>query len=84
MSVLLSSVIPTAEETTHLLHQVKPKPISQLINGISRILQKLLKYFNGTAILTSFVLPATRHFPVILILYSNDTDCVILSFGSSL
>ena len=46
--------------------------------------KKLLKCFNGTAILTSFVLPATGHFPVILILYSNDTDCVILSFGSSL
>ena len=29
--------------------------ISQLINGISRVLQKLLKYFSGTIILTSFV-----------------------------
>ena len=81
---ILNSVIPTAEEITHLIHQVKSKPISQLINDISRVLQKSLKYFNGTAILTSFVLPATGNFPVILILYSNDTDCVILSFGSSL
>ena len=34
--------------------------ISQLIKGISRVLQKLLKYFNGTAILTSFVFPAAE------------------------
>ena len=31
--------------------------ISQLINGTSRVLQILFKYFNGTAISTSFVLP---------------------------
>ena len=58
--------------------------IFQLIKGISRVLQQLLKYFNGTAILTSFVLSSTGVFPVILILYLNDSDSVILSFGSSL
>ena len=57
MSVVSNSVIPTAEEITHFLDQVKFRLISQLINGISRVVQKLLKYFNGTAILTSFVLP---------------------------
>ena len=31
--------------------------ISKLIKDISLVLQKLLKYFNGTAILTLFVLP---------------------------
>ena len=30
--------------------------ISQLINSISRVLQKLLKYFDGTIISTTFVL----------------------------
>ena len=58
--------------------------ISQLINGVSRVLQKLLKYFNGTAILTSFVLSAAEVLPVILILYLNDSDSVILSFDSCL
>ena len=29
----------------HLLDQVRIRLISQLINGISRVLQKLLKYF---------------------------------------
>ena len=58
--------------------------ISQLINGISRVLQKLLKHFNGTAISPPFVFPAAGAFPVILILYLNDSDYVILSFESSL
>ena len=57
---------------------------SQLINSISRVLQKLLKYFNGTDILTFFVFPATRVFPDILVLYLNGSDQVIISFGSSL
>ena len=58
--------------------------ISQLINNISRVLEKLLKYFNGTAILTSFVEPVAGVFPVVLVLYLNESDSVILSFGSSL
>ena len=58
--------------------------ISQLIKCISRVLQKLLKYINGTAVLTSFVLPAAGVFPVILILNLNDSESTILSFGSSL
>ena len=62
MSLISNFVISTAEEITHFLYQVKTRLISQLINGISRVLQKLLKYFNGTAISTSFVLPATRFF----------------------
>ena len=64
--------------------QVKMRLISQLINGISRVLQKLLKCFNATAISTSFVLPAVGIFPVILTLNLNHSDCVILTFGSSL
>ena len=50
--------------------------ISQLINGISRVLQKLLKYFNGTIISTSFVLPSGGVFPVIFILDLNDSESV--------
>ena len=51
--------------------------ISQSINGIPRVLQKLLKYLNATAISRSFVLPAAGVFPVILILNLNNSDCVI-------
>ena len=45
---------------------------SLLISGISRVLQKLLKHFNGTAILLSFVLPSSEVFPVTLTLNFND------------
>ena len=40
---------------TQVADQFKDKDTSQLINGISSVLQKLLKYFNGTEISTSFV-----------------------------
>ena len=63
---------------------VKIRLSSQLINGIWRALQKLLKYFNGTIISTSFVFQAEDVFSVILILDLNDWDCVMLSLGSSL
>ena len=36
--------------------------ISQLLKGISRVFQKLRKYFNVTAFVTSFVLPAGGSF----------------------
>ena len=50
--------------------------ISQLIKYISRVIQKLLKYFNGNVILTFFVLPSVVDFPVILILDLNDLEFV--------
>ena len=57
---------------THVDDQVKMRLISQLIKGISRVLQKLLKYFDDTAILASFVLLAAGVFPVIFSLDLND------------
>ena len=60
------------------------KLTSQLINGISRVLQKLLKYFSGTIILKSFVLPLAEVFPVISVLDLNDSESSKLLFGSSL
>lgn len=44
---------------------------SQWIGAILRILQKLLKYFNGTAVSTSLVLPAAGVLPIILALNYN-------------
>ena len=55
---------------------------SQLINGISRVFQKCLKYFNSTIISTSFILPSTGVFPVVFILDLNDSESVKLSFDS--
>ena len=51
--------------------------ISQLIRGFSWVLQKLLKYFNGTAISTSLVLPAARPLPIILTLTLNDSEYLL-------
>ena len=50
---------------TQVNDNVKIGLISKLIGGILRVSQKLLKYFNDTAISTSFVLPSLRVFPVI-------------------
>ena len=58
--------------------------ISQLINGISRVRHNILKSFNGTAILTSFVLPSVGVLPVIFILDLNDSEYVEFAFGTSL
>ena len=45
---------------THSLDQVKIKYTSKLINGISKVLQKLLRYLNGTAIQLLFTRFAWR------------------------
>ena len=69
---------------TQSLGHVERISTSQFINGISRVLQKLLKYFNSTIISTSFVFPLLAVFPVIFTLYLNDLESAKLSFGSSL
>ena len=51
--------------------QVRMRLASQLITGISRVLQELLKYFNGTIIWTAFV-PSFPVEPVIFYLYLNE------------
>ena len=38
-----------------LAHQVTVRLVFQLINGTSRVFQKLLKYFSGTIVSTFFV-----------------------------
>ena len=48
--------------------------ISQLVKDISIVLQKLLKYFNGTAILTFFILFSSGDFPVIFCLSLSKTQ----------
>ena len=57
----------------------KISSVSQLIKGISRILQKLIKYFNGTIISTSTlptILPSLlllAVWPVIFVLTVNES-----------
>ena len=53
---------------THFSDHVKIRFISQLINGISSVLQKLFKCFNGIAVSTSFDVLMPSNSPVILVL----------------
>ena len=69
---------------TQFLDQFKVKGTSQLINGISSISQKLLRYFNGTENLARYVFPSLAVFPVILVLYLKDSEFAIGSVEVSL
>ena len=64
----------------------KIKFTSKLINDILKVLQKLLRCFNGTENSTSFVFPSSDVFPVILLLYLKDSEFIVRSelLGSSL
>ena len=55
--------LPTS---THFSYQDKIKLISKLINGISKLLQKSPKCFNGIAISTSFSNSPAAKLPTIL------------------
>ena len=57
---------------TQSADQSKISSISQLIKGISRVLQKFLKYFSGTNISTPFISPSFV-WPVILVLKLNES-----------
>ena len=61
-----------AVDITKFSGQVRMRLVLQLINGIVRVLQKLLKYLNGTIISTFFV-PSSSAEPVIFCLNLNKT-----------
>ena len=50
MSVIATFVDPTAKEITQSAEQIRMRLVSRLIKDIIIVLQKLLKYFNDTAI----------------------------------
>ena len=56
LSLSLSFLLPTADKTENFVHFSFNSTL-QLINCISNDLQKLLKYFNGTAIVAIFKIP---------------------------
>ena len=55
MFLIVNVPSPVELVMTQVADLVKTRLTSQLINGFSGVLQKLLKYFNGTIISTSFV-----------------------------
>ena len=67
---------------TQFYDQLKSRVTSQFINGISRVLQELVKYFTGTTIFT-FAIPELLVLSVILDLTLKDLESFMLSFGSS-
>ena len=62
----------------------KMKLISQLIKDTARVLQKLLKCFNGSDISTFFLLQSASVFPVIFTLDLNDSEFFKVAFDSYL
>ena len=84
ISVILNLALPVELVIKQVDYPAKKILTSQLVNRISRVLQKLLKYCNGTIILTSYVLPPAGVFTVIFTLDLKDSEFAKLSFGSSL
>ena len=58
---------------TQFEDHVKIRSTSQLIKSISRVLQKLLKYFSGTIFSTFSVSPSSLVLPVIFVLNLNES-----------
>ena len=57
VTVIVNIVVFVSSYNAHFSDQVKIRLTSQLIKGTSRVLGKLLKYFNEIIISTFFVLP---------------------------
>ena len=77
-------VFPIAEEITQSSAQVRLRLSLKLIKSISKVFQKLLKYFNGIAIGTSFQLLSAGVFPVMIILDFMDWEFTIAAPRSTL
>ena len=65
--------VPVEVVITQFGDRVRMRLTSQLLKSISRVLQKLLKYFDDTSISKCFVFKAAEFFPLILILDLNDS-----------
>ena len=73
-SLIANVPIPVELVITEVDDHVNIKIISQLIKGISRAFQKLVKYLIGAIISISFSLPSIEVLPVIFILDLNDLE----------
>ena len=65
-------LVTSVEIITQPADHVKIRSNSQLIKSNSRVLQKLLRYFNGTIISTS-IIPSLLVWPVIFVLKLNES-----------
>ena len=70
------------QKSHNFADEVRIRLISQLIKGVSIVLQKLVKHFNDTDIIV-FIIPALLILSKNFDLNLNDSDSVITLFGSS-
>ena len=80
-SSLILFSLPATDKTQYFLH-LTFNSTQQLINCISSDLQKLLKYFNGTAIAAFLKIPfapSATLFPNNLVLYLKDLKLSLFS-----
>ena len=77
-SVILKIAV-LAVVSKHFSIEFIESSILQLINGISSDPQKFLKYFNGTAIFTPFFIPLLSVLPIILALYLNEKELLLVT-----
>ena len=75
-------IIGTSGFASVLVKVAAVPALLQLINGISKDLQKLLKYFNGIAIFTPFFLPLFPVLPIRFALYLNQEGLSIVKSTS--
>ena len=61
----------------------KESSISQLINGISKDLQELIKCFNGATVFIPFKIPLLFVLPTKCNLYLNDKEFATVTFSLS-
>ena len=72
-SLFIANVFPPIQSViTQFSYDVNIRFISELIRSISRVFQKLLKYFNIIAISTSLVLTVAGVIPLVLALNLNN------------
>ena len=87
-SVIVKAAAVPALDNIQFPYQFNESSTLQLINGIANDLQKLLKYFSGTAIFTpSFLLfaPSTTVLSIRFDLYLNDEEfSAVISIKASL
>ena len=83
VSVIVNAPALVESGMLYFADQVDIKIISQLNRGHFKSYPKVTQSFNHTAISTFFVLPAAGVLPIILALNLNDSESVMLSFGSS-
>ena len=82
MSVISNAAECVEVGMTQFADQARKRPISQLISDISRVLQKVFKYFNGATISTS-LLPEELVLPMNSSLTLNDFETFKLLFSTS-